>query len=201
MHTCSSQGSFFMILLYKNASPSNTCAKYGGAWPFYSGFIVVAWWRSLGRLLGPLGPNFDQNSKFKLVAAPGRLLWPLGPLLRPSRAHLVANSCSARAQLVTELLRNLCPTHVQLKSSLCPNRVQLMCISCPARVQLVPNSCPTRAQLVPNLCPTCAQRKTMRVRFLIHTYIVYKPNSRSPHQRAATRKQGGFKHRTNFKPP
>ena len=151
------RGLFFMILLYKNVSPSNTCAKYGGAWPFYSGFIVVAWWRSLGRLLGPLGPNFDQNSKFKLVAAPGRLLWPLGHLLRPSRAHLVANSCSARAQLVTELLRNLCPTHVQLKSSLCPNRVQLICISCPARVQLVPNSCPTRAQLVPNSCPTCAQ--------------------------------------------
>ena len=165
-----SEGPFFLIFFMQSACFS----KYGGAWPFYSGFIMR---RPLGGPRGPLGFNLDQNCKFKLAAASGRAPGSSGALSEPRAVpdacqpcghlvpascppcgQLVPNSCSARTELVTKLLRNLCPTHAQLKSSLCPTRVQLRCISCPIR-------CPTR----PSSCSTQKQRK----RVSLYTHILY----------------------------
>ena len=116
----------------------DTCPKYGGAWPFHSGFVMVAWWRPLGRLLGPLEFNLDQNSKFKLVVASGRAPGASGTLSEP---RVVPDACPPCGHLV--------PTW-------CPPCGQLVRTSCPTRVHLVPNLCPTRDQtsghLVPDSC-------------------------------------------------
>ena len=104
LHTCSSVGPFFKDFLMRNAYFSNTCPKYGGAWPFHSGFIVVAWWRPLGEPLGLWGSIWAKilNSSWRRPL--GGLLGPLWPFLSPescpTRAHLLAIRCPPRVRLV-----------------------------------------------------------------------------------------------------
>ena len=139
LHTCSSEGPFFKIFFMQNAYFSNTSPKYGGAWPFYSRIIVVAWWRPLGGSLGPLGLNLGQNSKFKLAAASGRAPGASGGLSDP------------------RVVPDACPLCGQLVHNSCSPRVHLVFTLWPANAHLVPNSCPPCGQLVPKSCPSCGQ--------------------------------------------
>ena len=100
LHTCSSVGPFFKTFFMQNAYFSNTCPKYGGAWPFHSGIIMVAWWRPLGGLWGLWGSIWAEILKSSWRRPLGGLLGPLGGILGPLGAFLTPESCSTRVHPV-----------------------------------------------------------------------------------------------------
>ena len=144
LHTCSSEGPFFNTFLMQNAYLSNMYPKYGGAWPFHSGIIMVAWWRPRR---GLYGLNLGQNSRFKLAAASGRAPGASGILSEP---RVVPDACPLCGQLV----HNSCSPRVHLVFTLWPASANLAPNSCPPCSQLVPNSCPSCGQLLHTSCPT-----------------------------------------------
>ena len=104
LHTCSSEGPFLKNFLMQNAYFSNTCPKYGGAWPFHWDFIVVAWWRPLGGLWGLWGSIWAKilnSSRRRTLGAYGILSEPrVVTDACPPCGHLVPTSCPPCGQLV-----------------------------------------------------------------------------------------------------
>ena len=148
LQTCSNEGPFFKIFFMQNAYFSNTSPKYGGAWPFYSRIIVVAWWRPLRGLWGLWGSIWAKilNSSWRRPL--GGLLGPRGGLSDP---RVVPDACPLCGQLV----HNSCSPRVHLVFTLWPANAHLVPNSCPPCGQLVPKSCPSCGQLLHTSCPTC----------------------------------------------